>query len=204
MFFLTMFLPERSVVICRLRLLLLRSFIWSCEACSHFSSTVRRDKNIESALQKWRLMFWLFLQTTINLRMEFRMLKDPLNTLCDVRGFKTLKFYWCGRSLERPTLSRCYVAQWFRISWNQDVSTGPLAWPLARCSHRSLIRLLRTARFARALRCGHSFVRSLTHSLPSSWEWDLIYVYKLDTRTGVQCSNHVFHDAAQGLHPTDV
>ena len=41
--------------------------------------------------------------------MEFRMLKDPLNTLCDVRGFKTFKFYWCGRSLERPTLSRCYV-----------------------------------------------------------------------------------------------
>ena len=38
-------------------------------------------------------------------------------------------------------------------------------------SHRSLIRLLRTARFARALR---SFVRSLahslTHSLRSSWE----------------------------------
>ena len=37
-------------------------------------------------------------------------------------------------------------------------------------SHRSLIRWLRTARFARALRCAHSFARSLTHSLPSSWE----------------------------------
>jgi len=37
-------------------------------------------------------------------------------------------------------------------------------------SHRSLIRLLRTARFARALRCAHSFARSLTHSLQSSWE----------------------------------
>ena len=34
---------------------------------------------------------------------------------------------------------------------------------------RSLIRLFRTARFARALRCAHSFARSLTHSLPSSW-----------------------------------
>merc|ERR1712136_322498 len=35
-------------------------------------------------------------------------------------------------------------------------------------SHRSLVRLLRTARFARALRCAHSFARSLTsltHSL---------------------------------------
>ena len=37
-------------------------------------------------------------------------------------------------------------------------------------SHRSLIRLLRTARFARALRCAHSLARSLTHSLPSSSE----------------------------------
>ena len=34
-------------------------------------------------------------------------------------------------------------------------------------SHRSLIRLLHTARFARALRCAHSFARSLTHSLTS-------------------------------------
>merc|ERR1711951_261612 len=40
-------------------------------------------------------------------------------------------------------------------------------------SHRSLIRLLRTARFARALRCAHLFARSLTHSLQSSWERDL-------------------------------
>jgi len=34
-------------------------------------------------------------------------------------------------------------------------------------SHRSLIRLLRTARFARALRCAHSFARSLTSLTPS-------------------------------------
>ena len=32
-------------------------------------------------------------------------------------------------------------------------------------SHRSIIRLLRTARFARALRCAHSFDRSLANSL---------------------------------------
>ena len=35
------------------------------------------------------------------------------------------------------------------------------------CSHHSLIR------FTRALRCAHSFARSLTHSLRSSWERDL-------------------------------
>ena len=42
-------------------------------------------------------------------------------------------------------------------------------------SYRSLIRLFRTAPFARAIRCA-SFGRSLTHSLPSSWEsgWLLI------------------------------
>ena len=34
-------------------------------------------------------------------------------------------------------------------------------------SHRSLVRLLRTARFARALRCAHSFARSLTSLTPS-------------------------------------
>ena len=38
--------------------------------------------------------------------------------------------------------------------------------PLTR-SHRSLVRLLRTARFARALRCAHSFARSLTSLTPS-------------------------------------
>ena len=35
--------------------------------------------------------------------------------------------------------------------------------------HHSLIRSLRTARFASVLRCPHSFIRSLTHELPS-WE----------------------------------
>ena len=34
-------------------------------------------------------------------------------------------------------------------------------------SHRSIFRLLRTARFARALRCAHSFARSLTLLTPS-------------------------------------
>ena len=35
---------------------------------------------------------------------------------------------------------------------------------------RSLVRLLPTARFARALHCVHSFARSHVHSLRSSWE----------------------------------
>ena len=34
-------------------------------------------------------------------------------------------------------------------------------------SYRSLVRLLRTARFARALHCAHSFARSLTSLAPS-------------------------------------
>ena len=44
-------------------------------------------------------------------------------------------------------------------------------------SHRSLVPLLRTARFPHALRCAHLFARSLTRllahslrSLPHSWE----------------------------------
>ena len=36
-----------------------------------------------------------------------------------------------------------------------------------------LIRLFRTARFACALRCAHSFARSLTQSLPSPWKRSL-------------------------------
>ena len=35
-------------------------------------------------------------------------------------------------------------------------------------SHRSLIHLLRTARFAHALRCAHSFARSLAHFLTNA------------------------------------
>ena len=42
------------------------------------------------------------------------------------------------------------------------MNTGPLARSFVRL-HRSLICLLPTARFARALCCAHSFVRSLAH-----------------------------------------
>ena len=44
-------------------------------------------------------------------------------------------------------------------------------------SHRSLIRLLRSVRFARELRCAHSFPRSLTHSEAHGKE---IYAYELN------------------------
>ena len=39
-------------------------------------------------------------------------------------------------------------------------------------SHRSLVCLLRTARFAQALRTTHSFAHVLTHLLLSSWDSD--------------------------------
>ena len=47
-------------------------------------------------------------------------------------------------------------------------------------SHRSLVRLLRTARFARALRCAHLFARSLT-SLTSSLvgQWMIRWLFRL-------------------------
>ena len=44
-------------------------------------------------------------------------------------------------------------------------------------SHRSLSRLLRTARFARALRCAHSFAHSLTHSWARG---KVVFVYRRD------------------------
>ena len=70
-------------------------------------------------------------------------------------------------------LSRFYRRTLGRMTMNS--TRGALGHSLRSLvrSHRSLIRLLRTARFARALRCAHSFARSLTRSLRSSWESDL-------------------------------
>ena len=48
------------------------------------------------------------------------------------------------------------------------------------CSHRPLLHLFHTAHFARALRCAHSFARSLTHSLLSSW-YSGIFVSKFQS-----------------------
>ena len=58
--------------------------------------------------------------------------------------------------------------QWVEWLWNRRISHSFLR-SLFR-SYRSFIWLLRTTRFARALRHAHSFARSLTHSLRSSWE----------------------------------
>ena len=49
-------------------------------------------------------------------------------------------------------------AEWFRTAKNPDVR-----------SHHSLIRLLCTVSFARALRCAHSFACSLTPELVGKW-----------------------------------
>ena len=54
-------------------------------------------------------------------------------------------------------------AEWFRTAKNRDVSTGPLTRPFAR-----LLALL-THSLA-PLACSAALIRSLTRSLPSSWE----------------------------------
>ena len=59
---------------------------------------------------------------------------------------------------ERAQASHCGPEQ----SRNQTAVKGH---SLVR-SHRSLLRLLQTASFARALRCAHSFARSLTSLTP--------------------------------------
>ena len=56
----------------------------------------------------------------------------------------------------REVLGAVDGALWSKTAKNTDVR-----------SHRSLVRMLRTARFARALRCAHSFARSLTSLTPS-------------------------------------
>ena len=50
--------------------------------------------------------------------------------------------------------------------------SGPKYWATHSLvySHCSLIHLLHIACFARALRCAHLFVHSLTYPLPSFWE----------------------------------
>ena len=57
-------------------------------------------------------------------------------------------------------------APWFKTAKNTEVLGHSLVCWLV-CSHRSLLCLLQTARFARALRCAHSFTRSLTSLIPS-------------------------------------
>ena len=59
-------------------------------------------------------------------------------------------------------------AEWFRNIRVRRVLGHSLVRLLVR-SHRLLIRLLRNARFARALRCAHSFAHSLIPELVEKW-----------------------------------
>ena len=67
----------------------------------------------------------------------------------------------CSRAPEQDNsqIFKCIIEECVH---NKRICNEPFAHPL--------MRLLRTARFARALRCALSFARSLTHSLPSSWD----------------------------------
>ena len=69
-----------------------------------------------------------------------------------------------------PSICQCFrpyvrssIALRSKMVKNTDLSTGPLACLIAGRSHRSLVRLLWSARFARA----HSSTRSLTSLTPS-------------------------------------
>ena len=67
----------------------------------------------------------------------------------------------------------CTIALWSGTNKNKDVRTGPLARPFAHL-FAPLTRLLRTARFAGALRCAHLFARLYAFSLPRLWESELL------------------------------
>ena len=97
--------------------------------------------------------------------------------------------FLCGRKVEQKPCqflnssylsfslseSRFDVARWFKPAKIRGVSTGALAHSLAPLTHLLAPHcLLRTACFTRALCCAHSFVHSLTRSLPSSWESELL------------------------------
>ena len=56
---------------------------------------------------------------------------------------------------------------WFVPNKNRDIRLGHSLVRSHVRSHRSLVRLLRTACFTRALRCAHSFTRLLTSLTPS-------------------------------------
>ena len=64
------------------------------------------------------------------------------------------------------------------IQNNQETSCKYWATCSSIRLHRSLIRLLRPACFARALCCAHLLAHSLAHSMPSSWECEWLNVSK--------------------------
>ena len=82
----------------------------------------------------------------------------------------------CHVASQSDSYIRCFLFTyyrrsplWFKTAMNRNASTrtGPLARPLARSLTHSLAPIC-TANFAHALRCAHSFARSLTPSLQSS------------------------------------
>ena len=69
----------------------------------------------------------------------------------------------CGSS-PGSTKSEKNMADFDEVPEQPKIQTAVLGHPLVR-SHRSLVRLLQTARFAHALRCARSL-----RSLPRSWD----------------------------------
>ena len=99
--------------------------------------------------------------------MHFKSLTN-MNLIFDlsVQEFPTVFKRGLNSIWERKKEGYVGIPQWGRTAKNRDVSTGPLARPLLVRSHRSLVRLLRTACFARALRCALCCARSLTLLIP--------------------------------------
>ena len=81
-----------------------------------------------------------------------------------------------------------------KVSWIIREETRVLGHSFVRllvCSHRSLIRLLRTAHFARALRCAHSFAHLLTSLVPSlvgQWMLGWLFILCSFLYSGPQCA----------------
>ena len=86
----------------------------------------------------------------------------------------TIKFFSYLMSSTIPwSMYNFVVTLWSKTAKNTDWSTGPFARPFARslvrsfAFHRSLVCLLRTARYTRAFRCVNLFACSLTSLTPS-------------------------------------
>ena len=111
--------------------------------------------------------------------MERKMTDNNNNNICVEKK---------NMQLKEIKLPFCVVLGWVtlctmgRITMKSTrrILSHSLVRPLSR-SHRSLSRLPRAARFARALSCAHSFVRSLTQLLPSAWERGLQPISSLGT-----------------------
>ena len=86
-----------------------------------------------------------------------------------------MPYHFASCRLNRPTVGRVTLKSTRRVLGHS------LLRSLVR-SHRSLIHLLRTARFARARRRAHSFTDSLTHALAHG---------KIDLFQRIECVNFI-------------